>query len=157
MEDVPEEPDVEQEEPKEPSVQNMEPKPQPETPAHNLEPVLEPVKEPIPALVSPPVEPVQTAAPAPVPPAPGLQRVSVESAGAVLEPDLPDGGSGQMKNKQEEEREEAEGCAAPVKEGNICEHQEGMSTQQVEKHTCCEENICISSKTVQTVSDRCCF
>ncbi|XP_044066091.1 uncharacterized protein LOC122882611 isoform X2 [Siniperca chuatsi] len=169
VEDVPEEPEVEQEpeELKEPS----ESKHHQETSVQNLESVLEPVKEPIPALMSPSVEPVlmspsvepalmspsvepvlmspsvepvQTAAPssAPAPPARGLVRYcTVEPAGAVLqpEPDGPDlngGGSGLMKNKteEEEEKEEAEGVAAPgpVKEGNVCEHEEGMSTQQCE-------------------------
>lgn len=145
MEDAPEEPEVEQEpeEPKEPSVHNIEPKHHQETSAHNLKSVVEPVKEPIPA-----VEPVQTAAPtsAPVPPAPGLVRDSVQPAGAVLQPETEDPHlnelrSGLMKNKEEEEKVEAEGCAAPdpVKEGNICEDQEGMSTQQVQYHACCKE------------------
>ncbi|XP_078025875.1 tripartite motif containing 101 [Epinephelus lanceolatus] len=149
VEDVPEEPEVEQEpeEPKEPSVENIDPKHHQETSTQNLESVSEPVKEPIPVLVSSPVEP------AAVTPAPGVVRDSVEPAGAVLLPetedlDLDDRGSSVMKNKtekeeeEEEEEEEAEEeeeveeerCAAPVpvKEGNICEEQEGMSTQQCE-------------------------
>ncbi|XP_035512222.1 E3 ubiquitin-protein ligase TRIM63-like [Morone saxatilis] len=141
VEDVPEEPEVEQEpeEPKEPSVQNTEAEHHQETSAQDLESVEEPVKELIPALISPPVEPLQSAAPTPtpVPPAPGLLRDSLEASEAVVQPeiddlDLNDGGSAEIMNKREEEKEEAEGCAAPhpVKEGNICEHEEGMSTQQ---------------------------
>ncbi|XP_070766004.1 tripartite motif containing 101 [Enoplosus armatus] len=142
VEDVPEEPEVEQEpeEPKEASVQDIEPLHHQETSTQNLESVLEPVKELIPPLMSPPVEPEQTvAAPttAPVPPAPGLLRDSAEPAGAVLQSetddsDLNDGESALMKTKTEEEKEEAEGCTAPdpVKEGDVCEHGEGMSTQQ---------------------------
>ncbi|XP_031701321.1 tripartite motif containing 101 isoform X2 [Anarrhichthys ocellatus] len=92
------------------------------------------------APTSAPVPPVKPAAPtsAPVPPAPGLVRDSVEPAGAVLQPetedpDLHDRESGLMKNKTAERNEPAERCAAPdpVKEGNVCEEQEGMSTQQV--------------------------
>lgn len=146
MEDVPEEPEAEPEpeEPKEASVQNTEPEHHQETSIQNLESVVEPVIETIPALISPPGEPVQTAAPTPtlIPPAPGLLRDSVEPEGADLQPatddaDLNDEGSGPIKNKEEEEEEEAEGCAAPdsVKEVNICEPQEGMSTQQVQCHT----------------------
>ncbi|KAM9350910.1 tripartite motif containing 101 isoform 2-T2 [Symphorus nematophorus] len=126
VEDVPEEPEVEQE-PEEPK----ESKHHQDISAQDLESVVEPVKEPIPALISPPVEPVQTAASVP-PAAPGPVRDSVEPAGAVLQPEtenLNDGGSDQMKNKTEEEEMEA---PEPVKEGNICEHQEGMSTQQCE-------------------------
>ncbi|XP_040009822.1 tripartite motif containing 101 isoform X2 [Xiphias gladius] len=141
VEDVPEEPEAEPEpeEPKEASVQNTEPEHHQETSIQNLESVVEPVIETIPALISPPGEPVQTAAPTPtlIPPAPGLLRDSVEAEGADLQPatddaDLNDEGSGPIKNKEEEEEEEAEGCAAPdsVKEVNICEPQEGMSTQQ---------------------------
>ncbi len=127
----------EPEESKEPSVQNIEPKYDQETSAQNLNSVVEPVKEPISA-----VEPVQTATPTSVPvgPAPGLVRDSIQPTGTVLrpetdDPDLNDGRSGLMKNKKEEEKDEAEGCAAPdpVKEGNICE--EGMSTKQVQYHT----------------------
>nr|XP_046253253.1 tripartite motif containing 101 isoform X2 [Scatophagus argus]XP_046253254.1 tripartite motif containing 101 isoform X2 [Scatophagus argus]XP_046253255.1 tripartite motif containing 101 isoform X2 [Scatophagus argus] len=139
VDDVLEEPEVEQEpeEPKDSSVQSTEPTHHEETSAQDLESVAEPVKQPIPVLISPSIEPIQMAAP--VPPAPGLVRDSLEPAGAVLQTEtdnthLNDGGSG-LKNKkeeEEEEEEEASGCAAPdpVKEGNICEHQEGMSTQQ---------------------------
>lgn len=114
MEDVPEEPEVEQEpeEPKEPSVQNTEAK-------QNLESALEPVKEPV-------------SAPAPAAPAaPGLvMDLQLETDGSQIKV----GGSGQVNNKEEEEKKEEEDrCAAPepVKVGNICEDQEGMSTQQV--------------------------
>ncbi|XP_038579745.1 tripartite motif containing 101 isoform X1 [Micropterus salmoides] len=144
VEDVPEEPEVEPEpeEPEEPSVQNTEPEHNQETSFQNLESVSDPVEEPIPGLIFPPVEPVQTAAPtsAPVSPVPDLVRDSVEPAGAVLQPetdelDLNDEGPGLMKNNKEEEIEEAEGVAAPdpVSEGNVCEHVEGMSTQQSEE------------------------
>ncbi|XP_023248761.1 tripartite motif-containing protein 54-like [Seriola lalandi dorsalis] len=120
----------EPEEPKEPS----EPKHHQETSAQNLDSAVGPVKDTTPALISAPAEPVQTAAPTPalMPAAPGLSRDSVE---ADLQPetddaDLNDEGLGRIKNKREEERDE--GCAAAdsVKEANICEHQEGMSTQQ---------------------------
>ncbi|KAK9515241.1 hypothetical protein VZT92_025902 [Zoarces viviparus] len=164
VQNVPEEPEVEKEpeEPKEPSVQIVEPKQHQEISPQNPEPVVEPVKELIPTLTSPPVKPaaptsapvppvkpaaptsapvppVKSAAPtsAPVPPAPGLVRDSVEPAGADLQPetedpDLHDRESGLMKNKTAERNEPAERCAAPdpVKEGNVCEEQEGMSTQQ---------------------------
>ncbi|XP_042347049.1 tripartite motif-containing protein 55-like [Plectropomus leopardus] len=135
VEDVPEEPEAEREpeEPKQPAVQNPEPKPHQETSEQNLESVSEPLREPIPAPISPPVEPA-----APVEAAAGAVTDSVEPAGAVLHPetedeDLNDEGSGVMKNmKEEEEEEEEEGCAAPdpVKEGTVCEEQEGMSTTQ---------------------------
>lgn len=145
MEDVPEEPEVEQvpEEPKESSAQNIEPNHQQEPSTQNLESVVEPVKELIPTLTSPPVEPAQAAAAtsSPVPPAPGRVRDSVDPAVAVRQPetsdlDLNDGGSGLTRSNKEEG-----GCAAPdpVKEGNTCEQQEGMSTQQVQCHTCCKE------------------
>ncbi|XP_070696383.1 tripartite motif containing 101 [Pempheris klunzingeri] len=142
VEDIPEELEVEQvpEEPTESFVQTPEPNHYEETSTQNLESVIEPVKELIPSLMSPPVEPAQTAAPSsvPVPPAPHLVMDSVEPAGAVQQPeaddlDFNDGGSVAMKTeKEEEEKREAEGRVAPdpVKEGNICEHQEGMSTQQ---------------------------
>lgn len=151
MEDVPQEPEVEPEpeEANEPLIQNSEPKYLQETLVQNVESLVEPVKELIPPVISPLVEPVQTAAPTPVliPPAPHLLRDSPEPAGAVLQPDtddldLLDEGSFLMKNREEEEEEEkdeAEVFAAPrsVKEGTICE---GMSTQQVQHHTCCKGN-----------------
>ncbi|XP_040917241.1 tripartite motif containing 101 isoform X2 [Toxotes jaculatrix] len=138
VEDVPEEPEdePEPEEPNEPS----EPNCHQEASIQNLESVVEPVKETIPA----PVEPVQTAAatPALIPPAPALLRDSVEAAGADLQPEVDDAdsndeGSGPIKNEEEEEKAEAEGCAAPdsVKGANVCERQEGMSTQQMETET----------------------
>ncbi|KAE8292654.1 Tripartite motif-containing protein 55 Muscle-specific RING finger protein 2 [Larimichthys crocea] len=141
VEDVPEEPEVEEEpeEPNELPVQIIEAKHHQETSTQNLDSVIEPVKEPIPAPIPPPVTPVQTSAPtpAPVPPAPDLVTDSEEPAVAVLQPetdnnlDLNDGGSGQI-NKKEEEKKEEDGCAAPapIKEENICEHEEGMSTIQ---------------------------
>uniref|UniRef100_A0A0F8AME5 Tripartite motif-containing protein 55 n=1 Tax=Larimichthys crocea TaxID=215358 RepID=A0A0F8AME5_LARCR len=156
VEDVPEEPEVEEEpeEPNELPVQIIEAKHHQETSTQNLDSVIEPVKEPIPAPIPPPVTPVQTSAPtpapvtpvqtsaptpAPVPPAPGLVMDSEGPAVAVLQPetdnnlDLNDGGSGQI-NKKEEEKKEEDGCAAPapIKEENICEHEEGMSTIQCE-------------------------
>ncbi|XP_018538370.1 tripartite motif containing 101 isoform X1 [Lates calcarifer] len=140
--DVPEEPEVEPEpeEAKEPSVQITEPTHHQETSTQDLDSVVEPVKEAIPPpVISPTVEAVQAAAATPVltPPAPQLLRDPVEPAEADLQPetddtDLNDEGSGQIKNrKEEEERDEAE-APASVKEANICEHQEGMSTQQCE-------------------------
>lgn len=124
VEDVPEEPEVEQEpeEPKEPSDQNTEAKHHPGTSTQNLESALEPVKEP-----------VSAPAPAPAaPPAPGLvMDLQPETGGSQINV----GGSGQVNNKKEEEKKEEEDrCAAPepVREGNICEDQEGMSTQQVQ-------------------------
>ncbi|TMS00892.1 Tripartite motif-containing protein 55 [Larimichthys crocea] len=154
VEDVPEEPEVEEEpeEPNELPVQIIEVKHHQETSTQNLDSVIEPVKEPILAPIPPPVTPVQTSAPtpapvtpvqtsaptpAPVPPAPGLVIDSEEPAVAVLQPetdnnlDLNAGGSGQI-NKKEEEKKEEDGCAAPapIKEENICEHEEGMSTIQ---------------------------
>ncbi|XP_042263889.1 tripartite motif containing 101 isoform X2 [Thunnus maccoyii] len=141
-EDVPEEPEIEPEpeEPKELSLQNAEPTPLQETSIQNLDSV----REPIPELVSPPVKPVQAAAPEPAltaETAPSPVMDSVEPAGAVLQPeldlDLNNEGSGQMKDKEEEEEEvevrrEVEEYATPepVKDGNVCEQDEGMSTQQ---------------------------
>ncbi|KAM7405325.1 hypothetical protein PAMP_012595 [Pampus punctatissimus] len=139
VEDVPEEPEFEPEpeEPKELSLQNAEPKPLQETSIQNLESV----KEIVQVLISPPVEPVQAAAPEPAltASAPEPVRSSVESAGAILQPetDDPDLNEGMEEEDEEDEeieevRREVERCATPepVKEGNICEHQEGMSTQQ---------------------------
>ena len=116
VDDVPEEPQVEQE-PEEPKELKD---------ASTQESIVEPVKEPVRAPTSPPVEPVQTAASVPL--AAGSVRNSVEPAEPETE-NLNDRGSGQMKNETEEEEKEAR---KPVKEGNICEHQEGMSTQQVQ-------------------------
>ncbi|XP_008278237.1 tripartite motif-containing protein 54-like isoform X2 [Stegastes partitus] len=135
VEDVPEEPavDPEPEEPKEPLIQSVEPRQYQETSVQNLESFIEPVKEPIPTVTSAPVEPTL---PARIQLDPGLARDSAEPAGEVvaqLETDDPnDGRSGQNKAEKQEEKVEAERCPAPdpVKEGNICEHQEGMSTQQ---------------------------
>ncbi|KAI3357853.1 hypothetical protein L3Q82_016245, partial [Scortum barcoo] len=136
VEDAPEEPEVEQEpeESKEPSIEDTEPKHQQETSTKNPKSA-EPAEELIPA-----VEPAQIAEPgsAPSPPAPDLVRDFMQPAGEVLqpeteEPDLDDVRSGLMKDK-EVEKEEAEECAVPdpVKVGNICENQEGMSTTQCE-------------------------
>ncbi|XP_056278411.1 E3 ubiquitin-protein ligase TRIM63-like isoform X2 [Pseudoliparis swirei] len=145
VQNVPEEPVVQNvpektvvgkkpEEPRTPSVQIVEPKHHQETSPPNPESVVEPIKELIPTPISPPV---RTAAPtsASVPPAPGLVKDSVEHAWAVLQPetndpDLNAGESGLMKNKTEDQKEQAEGCAAARKEGAVCEEQEGMSTQQ---------------------------
>lgn len=137
VKDVPEEPEVKPEEPKEPTDQNTEPEQNLDTSDQDQESE----GEPAPA----PVEPVPTAAAAaaaetstPVPPD------LVEPEGAVLlgeadHPDVPDGGSDQKKEKEEEEEEqleleEVEGGAAldPVKDGDTCAEQEGMSPQQVE-------------------------
>ncbi|XP_071333187.1 protein VASP homolog isoform X2 [Trachinotus anak] len=119
VEDVPE---PEPEEPKEPS----EPKQHQETFIQNLDSVVEPVKETVPALTSPPVEPVQTPAPAPA-----AQGDCVE---ADLQPepdaaDVNDDGSGRTENKREEETHETDSAKA----ANICEHQDGMTTQQEPK------------------------
>ena len=94
------------------------------------------------------MEPIQAAAPEPAltaETAPSPVMDSVEPAGAVLQPeldlDLNNEGSGQMKDKEEEEEEvevrrEVEEYATPepVKDGNVCEQDEGMSTQQVQNH-----------------------
>ncbi|KAM6982020.1 tripartite motif containing 101, partial [Tautogolabrus adspersus] len=113
--DVPEEPEVEPEpkEPTETSVQNVEPTNHQQTQIQNQDSAAQPVKETIPVSISSPVEPVQTAAPTPVPllPAADLLRDSEHPAGAVLQPesealDLNDGGSGVMKNEKDEEEEE---------------------------------------------------
>lgn len=133
MEDVPEEQEVEPEpeESNEPLMQNMEPEYLHETSDQNLESLKEPVKEQLPPLTIPLVEPVQATVPTPalVPPAPFILRDWGD------DPDLRDEGSVLMKNT-EEEKDEAGGLAArgSVKERNICE---GMSTQQVQHHTGC--------------------
>ncbi|KAM6929459.1 tripartite motif containing 101 isoform 2-T2 [Lycodopsis pacificus] len=123
--------------PEKPAAPTSAPVP-PETPAAPTSAPVPPEKPAAPT--SAPVPPEKPAAPtsAPVPPAAGLVRDSVEPAGAVLQPetedpDLHDRESGLMKNKTAERKEPAERCAAPdpVKEGNVCEEQEGMSTQQV--------------------------
>lgn len=135
VKDVPEEPEVKPEEPKEPSDQNTEPEQKLDTSDQDQEAEGKPVTAP--------VEPVLTAAAAktstPVPPDP------MEPEGAVLlgeadHPGIPDGGSDQKKEKEEEEQEqleleEVEGGAAldPVKNGNTCADQGGMSPQQVEE------------------------
>lgn len=119
------------EELKEPPVQNTEPEHRQETSAQDLE---EP--EPVPAL-----EPVHTATSTPVPPDPSLMT---DSVGAVLQAENDDldftdldPGSGPKKEVEEE------GGAAPdaVKEGNICEHPEGTSTQQVQSHSCEQSQV----------------
>ncbi|KAE8292652.1 Tripartite motif-containing protein 55 Muscle-specific RING finger protein 2 [Larimichthys crocea] len=115
--------------------------PAPVTPVQTSAPTPAPVppvqtSAPTPA----PVPPVQTSAltPAPVPPAPGLVMDSEEPAVAVLQPetdnnlDLNDGGSGQINKKEEEKKEDGCAAPAPIKEENICEHEEGMSTIQCE-------------------------
>ncbi|KAK5863963.1 hypothetical protein PBY51_000944 [Eleginops maclovinus] len=117
VEDVPEEPKVEPE--PELIVQKVEPKHHQETSTSILQPVLKPVEEPIAALNPPPEEA-------------GLLRASEEPARGVLQtetddPGLNEAGSGLMKDKTEEEKEEA---PHRVKEGNICEEHEGMSTLQ---------------------------
>ncbi|XP_071387105.1 tripartite motif-containing protein 54-like [Centroberyx affinis] len=141
------------------TVQNLEPKHLAEPTFQNLEPVvepaLEPVHEPISASIPPPVVPVQIAVPvaASVSPVPGLVVDSVDSVDsvAVLQPRtdglvLIEQGAGLVKEEKKEEEEEeekkmgeveeargeAEGCATadPVKEGSLCETQDGMSTQQ---------------------------
>ncbi|XP_026224867.1 uncharacterized protein LOC113168036 isoform X3 [Anabas testudineus] len=128
VEDVPEEQEVEPEpeESNEPLMQNMEPEYLHETSDQNLESLKEPVKEQLPPLTIPLVEPVQATVPTPalVPPAPFILRDWGD------DPDLRDEGSVLMKNT-EEEKDEAGGLAArgSVKERNICE---GMSTQQCE-------------------------
>uniref|UniRef100_UPI003AACB584 tripartite motif-containing protein 54-like n=1 Tax=Centroberyx gerrardi TaxID=166262 RepID=UPI003AACB584 len=137
----------------EPTVQNLEPKHLAEPTFQNVEPVLgpalEPVHEPISASIPPPVVPVQIAVPvaASVSPVPGLVVDSVDSV-AVLQPRtdglvLNEQGASLVKEEKKEEEEkkmeeveevrgEAEGCATPdpVKEGSLCENQDGMSTQQ---------------------------
>ncbi|XP_072223998.1 tripartite motif-containing protein 54-like isoform X2 [Leuresthes tenuis] len=103
----------------------------------------EPVEEPVSALVSPPLAPLQPAGQegTSVSPAPALMRDSAESVGEFMqletdELDSNEDGSGQIKMESRWERVEAqkevEECATPhpLKDGNVCEHQEGMSTQQ---------------------------
>ncbi|XP_041858841.1 tripartite motif containing 101 [Melanotaenia boesemani] len=139
LEEVPEEPEVDPEpaEPKElESEQNQE------STVQNLEAFVEPDKRPEPELMSPPVEPIQLAVQetASTPPAPDLVRDSVAAGELMLleadEPDFNDVGPGQIqverKEKREDTQKEDEACAAPhpVIEENICEDQEGMSTQQ---------------------------
>jgi len=105
----------------------------------------EPVEEPVSALVSPPLAPFQPAGQegTSISLAPALMRDSAESVGEFMqletdELDSNEDGSGQIKMESRWERVEAqkemEACATPhpVKDGNVCEHQEGMSTQQVE-------------------------
>ncbi|KAG7520537.1 tripartite motif-containing 54-like [Solea senegalensis] len=147
VEEVSEEPEPVELEP-EPSAHNTEPERHQESSTHNLGSEAEPVTETIPAVVSPPEEPP----PAPSPPAPQLLRDSVDPAGAGLQPetegtDVNDEESDQIAEDDEDEDEEeeedeeegeqerndlADGCDVPypVKEANICEQQEGMSTQQ---------------------------
>ncbi|KAM8862641.1 tripartite motif containing 101 isoform 2-T2 [Spinachia spinachia] len=131
--EVEKEPEV----PKDPSDHIVEPELHQETSLQNPQSVVEPVTELNPTLISPPVKPAATTS-APVQPAPCLVRESVELARAVLppgteDPDLNDGEPAQMRSKTEEEKERAEGCAAPgaVKEGTDCEELEEMSTQVV--------------------------
>ncbi|XP_026188866.1 tripartite motif containing 101 isoform X2 [Mastacembelus armatus] len=124
VEDIPQEPEFEPEpeEPKKPFIHTEG------TSVQNLESGTEPVPE----LISPTVEPIQTAA-APsalIPHGAHLLRDPIKPAGAILQletedSDLYDVGYVLMKNKMEEEEDDS------VKEGNICELQEGMSTQQV--------------------------
>ncbi|KAM4562885.1 tripartite motif containing 101 isoform 1-T1 [Odontesthes bonariensis] len=103
----------------------------------------DPVEEPVSALVSPPLAPVQPAGQEGTSesPAPALMRDSAESVEEFTqletdELDSNEDGSGQIKMESRWERVEAqkevEACATPhpVKEENVCEHQEGMSTQQ---------------------------
>lgn len=132
MDEVPE-PKVkpEPEEPKE----RTEPKHHQESSTHNLYSVGEPDQETVPALLSPSVKPEHTEAAATadlMSAAPELLTASVEED---LQPqtdnaDLSGEGSGQMKSRMEEQKDRA------VKETNICEQQEGMSTQQVQYPTC---------------------
>nr|XP_040050314.1 tripartite motif containing 101 isoform X2 [Gasterosteus aculeatus aculeatus] len=133
VQDVPEiekEPEV----PKEPSVHIVEPEHHQEASLQNPQRVVEPIIELNPTIISPPVKPAAPTS-APVQPAAGLVRDSVE-------PDLNDGEPALMKNKtteeeeeedEEEEKEQAEGCAAPgaVKGGTGCEELEETSTQMV--------------------------
>lgn len=135
IKDVPEEPEVKPQEPKEPSDQNTEPEQNLDTSDQDQESE----GKPAPA----PVEPVLTAAAAAAETSTPVPPDLVEPEGAVLlgeadHPDVPNGGSDQKKEKEEEEQlelEEVEGGAAldPVKDGNTCAEQEGMSPQQVEE------------------------
>ncbi|KAM3617000.1 uncharacterized protein V6R79_000820 [Siganus canaliculatus] len=125
-----EEPEVEPEpEPQEPEPEeNLEPKQEQKTSEQNLEPDVEPDKTPV------PVDPVQTAPPAPA--RPGLTRDLVLQPETELDQELNPGGAGagqETKDEmEEEEEEEEERCAAadPVKDGNHFDHEDGMSTQQ---------------------------
>ncbi|XP_029912271.1 tripartite motif containing 101 isoform X2 [Myripristis murdjan] len=140
-EEVPEEP--EPEEPKHlqelTTEQNLEPKHAPESTVQTLEPALEPASEPVqepfaasaPLAVAASVSPVTRLA---------VDSVdSVEATAADLRPKtgsvMNDQGAGPAKEKEEVEEvqgEAEEACATsdPVKEGSLCEHQDGMSTQQ---------------------------
>ncbi|KAG7224310.1 hypothetical protein INR49_000553 [Caranx melampygus] len=128
IEEAPE-PEVkpEPEEPKEPT----EPKQHQKSSIQNLDSVVEPDKETVPALISPPVKPEQTAAAATADLMPAAPELLTDSVEADLQPEtnnagLSGEGSGQMKSRREEPKDKT------VKETNICEHQEGMSTQQCE-------------------------
>lgn len=140
VKDVPEESEVKPEEPKEPSDQNTEPEQNLETSDQDQESEGKPVAAPVePALTAAAAAAAETSTPGPPDP--------MEPEGAVLlgeadHPDVPNGGSNQKKEKKEEEEEEeqleleeVEGGAAldPVKDGNTCAEQEGMSPQQVEE------------------------
>ncbi|XP_035499715.2 tripartite motif containing 101 isoform X3 [Scophthalmus maximus] len=143
VEDVAQEPDVEPEpeEPKELSAQNTEPTRRQETAMQIPETEAEPVPETIPPLMSPAGEPAPAPAPVLIPAAsaPQLPSDPEEPAGADVQPETDaaassDEGSGGITNKKEEEKDGAEECAAPdsIKETNICDQEEGMSTQQRE-------------------------
>ncbi|XP_062283183.1 tripartite motif containing 101 [Scomber scombrus] len=145
-EDVPDEPESEPEpeEPKEVSLQHAELAPLQETSIQNQDSA----KQPIQALISPPVEPVPVAAPEPAATPDQVMDSVTEPDGAVVQPetdnlDFNNERSGRVKDmvveeEEEEEKEEVvevrreveEYKAEPVKEGNICEHEDGMSTQQ---------------------------
>ncbi|XP_034027670.1 tripartite motif-containing protein 55-like isoform X2 [Thalassophryne amazonica] len=108
-------------------IQNLEPQHLQEPSVQNLESVVEPVKELVPVLLFPSVEPVQSPSAAAV----GLVKDSEEPAEEDLQPE--DEG-GLMKDEQKErekpQAEEVQGGCGPVKEGNRGEHQEGMSMLQ---------------------------
>ncbi|XP_068162059.1 tripartite motif containing 101 isoform X2 [Antennarius striatus] len=129
VEDVPEDPEVEQEPEESPEspIENLEPDPHLDTSTQEPEPALEPAKDP-----DPPVEPVERAAPTSVavPPDPGPMGESVEPGGAGLEAgveaeDVKEEESGEKKMIAEEGCEDA-------REEIVCD-QEGMSTQQSER------------------------
>lgn len=94
----------------------------------NPDGAVESVKEPVPTLLCLPVEP-DGHEEASVPSAPAVERSSIESTGGFiqLEADDADSNDGRQENTEVERKMDE-----VQKEENINEHQEEMSTQQVE-------------------------
>ncbi|MEQ2248977.1 hypothetical protein ILYODFUR_024677, partial [Ilyodon furcidens] len=141
VEDISEEAEdsPEPEEPKGPLIQNIEPGPHQETSVQDLHALGKPAEEPVLALISPAVEPLQPVEleADPVPTASGPATSSLESAGEhpqqdTYEPGTSNVGPGQIKVEKKVEWVEAQPEAPhPVKEDRVRKDQEGMSTQQV--------------------------